>query len=364
MSDIIGNKLKLAIFGSSHEPYVGTSVSGLPAGIKISKNNIKQALTLRKGIDDISIGGKENDDFKLISGEFNGYTSGDCLTIVMPNNNVRSADYDKDILRPSHVDYMANIKYEGYNDYCGDGYFSGRSTAPLVAIGAILRDILLSKNIVIGSFIKQVGEVNDISKEVFKEGLILTRNNPFPVYSLEIKEQMMKQIKQAKLEGGSIGGVLETIIMGIPVGIGEPYFNSIESVLSHLLFSIEGVKGVEFGLGINMPRLRGSKANDEIIYTNGRIETITNNYGGINGGFSSRIPIIVKTAFKPTPPILESQKSVNLKTKENCILQLKERYDACIVHRARFAVESLICLGLMDLITEEYGKQFFLKSEQ
>lgn len=364
MSDVIGNRLKLTIFGSSHGSYVGASISGLPAGVKISKNNINQALTLMKGIDDVSTSGKENDDFKIISGEFNGYTSGNCLTIVIPNNNTRTADYDKDILRPSRVDFTANIKYEGCNDYRGGGHFSGRLTAPLVAIGTILRDILLSKNIVIGSFIKQVGEINDISKEVFKEGLILTRNNPFPVYSSEIKEQMLEQIKQAKLEGGSIGGVLETIIMGVPVGIGEPYFNSVESVLSHLLFSIEGVKGVEFGLGINMPRLRSSKANDEIIYKNGRIETITNNIDGVNYGFSSWMPIIVKTAFKPTPPIPESQKSVDLKTEENYILQSKEIHDACIVHRARFAVESLICFGLMDLMIEEYGKQFFLKSEQ
>ena len=362
MADWTGNNIKLSIFGTSHGPYIGASIDGLPAGIKVNEDNIRKALSLRRPGGRISTARVEQDEFEIISGVFNGYTSGDCLTVIIANSDTRSKDYSELKIkpRPSHADYSANVKYDGFNDYRGGGHFSGRLTAAIVALCAIIRDVLSFKGITVGSHIRSIGEIEDDRLSFKKEELDYLNEQYFAVLNEETKDKMLKLIEEARNSQDSVGGIIETAVLGLPCGIGEPYFDSVESRLASLIFSIGGVKGVEFGSGFDISRMYGHEANDEFAYDNGAVITLTNHNGGINGGITNGMPLVVSTAIKPTPSISRVQRTVNLQTGENCELEIHGRHDPCIVHRARIVVDSLICFGLLDLCISEYGKRWCL----
>ena len=362
MADWTGNNIKLSIFGTSHGPYIGASIDGLPAGIKVNEDSIRKALSLRRPGGRISTARVEQDEFEIISGVFNGYTSGDCLTVIIANSDTRSKDYSELKIkpRPSHADYSANVKYDGFNDYRGGGHFSGRLTAAIVALCAIIRDVLSFKGITVGSHIRSIVEIEDDRLSFKKEELDYLNEQYFAVLNEETKDKMLKLIEEARNSRDSVGGIIETAVLGLPCGIGEPYFDSVESRLASLIFSIGGVKGVEFGSGFDISRMYGHEANDEFAYDNGTVITLTNHNGGINGGITNGMPLVVSTAIKPTPSISRVQRTVNLQTGENCELEIHGRHDPCIVHRARIVVDSLICFGLLDLCISEYGKRWCL----
>ena len=358
MADICGNNIKLSLFGASHGEAIGASIFNLPAGIKVNEDSIKEALALRRPKGLISTSRVEEDKFRIISGVFEGYTSGDALTIIIENTNTRSKDYSelKTKPRPSHADYVASVKYDGHNDYRGGGHFSGRLTAALVAVCAILRDILNQKGIIIASHIKQIGSIKDSEMSYDLKDLEDLNKKYFATFSKEAEEKMMAYIEEARSNQDSVGGIIETVVVNMPIGVGEPYFDSIESTLARLLFSVGGVKGVEFGRGFDFVNLKGSEANDEFYYDGTKVKTKSNNNGGINGGISNGMPILFKTVVKPTPSISKQQSTIDLSTKENTTLVINGRHDPCIVHRVRVVIDSLVAFGLLDLCIEQFGK--------
>lgn len=353
MRNTFGNKLTVTIFGESHGECVGALLDGVPAGIKVDEDFIKSQLSLRRPSGDISTPRAEKDNFSIKSGVFENFTTGAPICIIIENNDTRSKDYSEvcDIARPSHADLTAFYKYEGFNDYRGGGHFSGRLTAAVVAAGAVLLPYLKEKGILVGTHIKSVGDICDRNFGDIASDIKRLNSLDFAVLDGEKAGQMIEKIREVRLEGDSIGGVLETAIIGLPIGVGEPFFDSLESMLSHALFSIPAVKGVEFGAGFDISKMTGSAANDRYFYEDGLLKTKTNNAGGINGGISNGQPIIVRTAMRPTPTISKEQNTVNFKTKQNTVLKGKGRHDPCVVHRARVVADSMVAIVLADMIS-------------
>ena len=355
MSSIIGNNLKISLFGESHGKAIGVVIDGLNSAIKIDFEMIYEELKKRKSIDKISTSRNEADELNILSGFFNGYTTGTPLCITIDNMDVKSKDYNATVIRPSHADYTAQLKYQGFQDYRGGGHFSGRITAALVVAGSICKQILKKKAMDIVSHIKSIKDIEDDNLSELNENLILKLNKDyFPVINASVKGKMIDLISNAKKEGDSVGGVIETCILGVEGGIGEPFFDSIESNLSKLIFSIPGIKGIEFGKGFEITKFFGSEVNDQFYYEN-EIKTKTNNNGGINGGISNGMPIVLRVAVKPTPSISKPQKTINLNTMKEEVLTISGRHDPCIVHRARVVIESMIAIGLVDLHFSRYG---------
>ena len=370
MQSVIGNSIKLSLFGESHGNMIGVVIDGLAPGIKLDTKFIQEQLDKRKPKGKISTQRHEEDDFKIVSGYFNGYTTGTPLCIMIENKAQKSKDYEKtrDLMRPSHADYTAEKKYLGYQDFRGGGHFSGRITAPLVAVGAICIQILREKGIVLGTHILKCKDEEDrnfsLDGEELKKEIEIVNNRYFPVFDDEKEESMKRVIEEAGKNLNSVGGILETAVIGVPSGVGEPYFNSIESVLSHLLFSIPAVKGVEFGAGFSIADMFGSEANDSFYYNeNGEVKTKSNNNGGINGGISNGMPIIIKTAIKPTPSIYKEQESIDISKHENIKFNIEGRHDPAIIHRARVVVDSIVAFGILDLLCMRYGYMFMRKEE-
>ena len=362
MGSVIGENIKLSLFGESHGEGVGVVIDGLPAGIKIDNDFMNFQLVKRKSFNSLSTLRLESDEVVFLSGVFNGYTTGTPLTIFIKNQNVNSSSYEemKDIARPGHADYTANLKYHGFQDYRGGGHFSGRLTAPLVAAGSIALKILEAKGVKIGTRIKSLHNIKDVDLDhkylsdlIDKWNLLL-----FPVTCDNISEKMKEEIIKARENLDSVGGVLETYILPNNLVIGEPYFNSIESKLASYLFSIGGVKGVEFGLGFDFAKKLGSEVSDELVVENESVVAPYNYNGGINGGISNLQPIVVRCAIKPTPSIYKQQNTINFKTNENVSLNIKGRHDPAIIHRARVVVDSLIALAILDLCVTRFGNEW------
>lgn len=364
MKNNFGTNISLTIFGESHGPQIGIVLDGLPAGFEIDEDRILLDLEKRKASGKISTQRHEEDIPVFISGIFNGCTTGTPVTILFQNKDTRSGDYTKtkNRLRPGHADFTAYEKYNGFQDYRGGGHFSGRLTAPVVAAGSICRQILEQKNIKIGSHIEQLYNIKDESfsddiQRLEKE-IDAMNEEKFAVLDHDVKEDMKEAILEAAKEGDSLGGILESAVIGLPAGIGEPFFDSVESILSHLLFSVPAVKGVSFGKGFGFANLKGSQANDAFYY-DGQIKTRTNNNAGINGGITNGMPILIHTVIKPTPSIFKTQESVDYETKESVDLQIQGRHDPCILHRARIVIDSVIAFGILDLwMSKEAGKEF------
>lgn len=380
MGAVLGNKLKLSIFGESHGKGIGIVIDGLPAGIDLDLEYINREMKRRApGGSKFATPRKEKDLYDILSGYFQGKTTGSPLCAVIFNENTKSKDYDKlkTCMRPSHADYTGFIKYDGFNDYRGGGHFSGRITAPLVFAGAIAMQILERyMNIHIGSHIKSIYNVEENEKSLLnineeflgrssgEELLNDLRNMSFPVLD-NLKEEIMKEeILKAKAEGDSVGGVVETAIINAMPALGDPFFDSVESRLSHMLFSIPAIKGVEFGAGFGISKLRGSEANDSYEIRENKVVTKTNNNGGILGGLSNGMPIVFKVAIKPTPSISKKQSTVDISTKENTELIIEGRHDPCIVTRAIPVIESAAAITIFDLILERQGELFWKEISQ
>ncbi len=360
MKNTFGNSITITLFGESHGQQIGAILDGVAPGLEIDEEFIKSQLTLRRPVGSISTQRVEADNFNIVSGIKDGKACGTPITILIENTNTKSKDYgsQREIARPSHADFTAQAKYHGFQDVNGGGHFSGRITAPLVAAGAILIQALNKKGIYIGTHIKACKDVTDREFCDYKADIEYLNKQQFAVLD-NVKENVMKDlINKTRLNGDSVGGILETAIIGVPPGIGEPWFDTIEGVIAHVLFSIPAVKGVEFGTGFNITTGFGSQMNDQLYCENNQTRTSTNHSGGINGGISNGMPIIVRCAVKPTPTIFKEQHTINFKTNENTTLIPSGRHDPCIVHRARVVADSLIALCIADLLSIHYGTDY------
>ena len=361
MKNTFGQSLQTTIFGESHGPYIGVVLDGFAPGIEVNDDFIKEKLDLRRPAGAISTARVEADEYTFASGVFNGKTTGTPLCILIPNTNTRSADYDKAgrVARPGHADYTAMCKYHGFEDYRGGGHFSGRITAAIVAGGAIAMSALEKKGISIGTHIYKLSDLTDREFSDIKNDISALNKKSFAVLDEEVAEKMIKAIEDAAKDADSVGGVLETAITGLPAGVGEPWFDSFESILSHVLFSVPGIKGVQFGAGFDKVCERGSSFNDALRNEDGKVVTATNNNGGINGGITNGMPVIIKCAVKPTPSIYKEQKSINLNTLENSDIAIEGRHDPAIIHRARVVVDSVCALAVYDMLAARFGTDFF-----
>lgn len=357
MSGMWGIKIKISIFGESHGNAIGINIDGLPSGLELNLEDIAYEMRRRApGKSPLSTARSEEDIPEILSGYFNGKTTGTPLCAIIRNTNTRSKDYSllKDVMRPGHADYSGNIRYNGFNDYRGGGHFSGRITAPLVFAGAICKQILKEKGIVVAAHVKSIKDIKDksfLDSDIDLNSVEALKTFELPLIDKSIEENMRKEILEAKEDMDSVGGTIECGVFGINPGVGDPFFDSVESTLAHLLFSVPAVKGVEFGRGFELTNMRGSQANDEIYYEDGKVKTRTNNNGGILGGITNGMPIIFTTAIKPTSSIGKEQKTVNINTKENTILKVEGRHDPCIVQRAIPVIEAVTAIGILELLS-------------
>ena len=361
MKNTFGNNISITIYGESHGPVIGAVLDGIPAGIKVSEDYIRKELEMRQPKSEISTDRKESDLFVIKSGVFRGRTNGNSICIEIPNTNVIDRDYDSlaAIARPGHADYTANIKYFGYQDNRGGGHFSGRLTAALVAAGAICKSALEQKGIFIGTHILRCQEIKDREFKNLDKDINELNEKDFAVLNNSIEQPIKDKILKAKEDGDSVGAILQTAIIGVPAGIGEPYFDSVESELSHALFSIPAIKGIEFGMGFDMVNHFGSEVNDAFIVKDEKIETKTNNNAGINGGITNGMPILFNVVVKPTPSIAKLQDTVNYVTKNNIKACVNGRHDPAIFPRARVVVDCLSAIVITDLLITRFGQEYF-----
>lgn len=357
MKNSMGSSVILTVFGESHGSGIGAILDGMAPGIEVEEDFIRFQLSLRRPVGDISTPRKEQDNFVIESGVFNGKTTGTPICIVIPNENTRSADYGelRAKARPGHADYTAYCKYHGFEDYRGGGHFSGRITAGIVAAGAIAVSALKKKNIYIGTHIKKLAGACDRDFADYSTDIIKLSKAEFAVLDGDAGEKMKSGILNAKSDGDSVGGVLETAVTGLPAGVGEPWFDGVENILSRALFAVPAVKGVEFGGGFALSDMTGSEANDAFNTADGVITTLTNNNGGINGGITNGMPLIFRCAVKPTPTIHKPQQTVDFIKNENVTLTAGGRHDPCIVHRARVVIDSITAIALCDMLCGRFG---------
>ena len=356
MSGMWGSKIKLSIFGESHGNAIGITIDGLPAGFSIDMDKIMMEMARRApGKSSLSTPRKESDIPEILSGYFEGKTTGTPLCAIIRNSNTKSKDYSKlkDVMRPGHADYTGVVRYKGFNDYRGGGHFSGRITAPLVFAGAICKQILEVKGIIVSAHINSIGKIKDCSfleSDISDELLNSFKEKELPLINTKLEDEMRQEILSARSSGDSIGGTIECAILGVSPGIGDPFFDSVESTLAHLMFSVPAVKGIEFGKGFDISKMRGSEANDEYYLENGNIKTKTNNNGGILGGITNGMPIIFNVAIKPTASIFKEQNAVNIVTMEETTLCIEGRHDPCIVQRALPVIEAVAAIGITELM--------------
>lgn len=354
MSSNFGTKLKISVFGESHGRAIGVCIDGFPAGVKIDFDRLQSFLNRRApGNYEFSTTRKEADKLEILSGVLNGCTTGFPITCIIHNSNTRSQDYDnlQSVPRPSHADFTAQVKYNGAADMRGGGHFSGRLTAPICAAGGICLQYLEQKGVFVGSHILSVGRVSDFPFDPVNVGVEDFNTEPFPVNDENAKAMMLEKISQARRAGDSLGGVIECAVVGLDAGIGNPMFDGIENKISQIVFGIPAVKGIEFGNGFGCAELFGSQNNDEFYFDeDGNVKTATNNHGGILGGITSGMPIIFRTAIKPTPSISSRQKSVDLIGRKSTELVIKGRHDPCIVPRAAVCVEAAAAVAICDFI--------------
>lgn len=354
MSSEVGRKIKVSIFGESHGSAIGAVIDNLPSGEFIDFEELLSFTKRRQGGNNpYSTPRKEADVPEILSGIKDGYTTGAPLAFIIKNENTRSSDYKVDIPRPGHADFTAYIKYNGFCDLRGGGHFSGRLTAPLCVVGGILIQILKRYGIDIVSHISSIGniedrKINDICFDKNEQDII--KNADFPVLSKDAGEKMKDYIMAARQDGDSVGGCVECAIYGVPAGVGDPIFEGIENRISSVIFGIGGVRGIEFGAGFSSTLMRGSENNDEFYLEDDTIMTKTNNHGGVLGGITTGMPIIFKTAFKPTPSISKTQNSVSFSKCENTELSTKGRHDPCIAVRAVVCVEAAAAVAIADFV--------------
>lgn len=329
MSNSFGKLFRFTIFGQSHAPAIGVTVEGLPSGFKIDMEKLGAFLARRAPGGKYSTSRKEPDLPEFIAGLADGYTCGAPVTAIIRNTNTRSSDYEymRFIPRPGHADYTAMVKYGQTRDYSGGGQFSGRLTAPLCIAGGIALQLLEEKGISVSAKIESIGGETE-----------------------EVK--MYELIDKVREEGDSIGGIISCLVTGVPAGVGEPMFDGLENRIAQAVFGIPAVKGIEFGAGFEAANMKGSQCNDPFCLKDGKVQTTTNNHGGILGGISSGMPIEFKVAFKPTPSIAKEQRSVDMQSGCETGLSIKGRHDPCIVPRAIPCVEAAAAVAIYDAILE------------
>lgn len=357
MKNTFGTSVAVTLFGESHGAMIGAVLDGLAPGIEVDEAFIESRMALRRSVNALSTTRREADVVRIVSGVVDGHTTGTPITLLIENGDTKSAHYDQlaTLARPGHADFTAFEKYHGFSDTRGGGHFSGRITAGLVAAGAIATLALKKKGICIGTHVAACAGIPDRGFGDIDADVAALHDREFAVLDEAQGEKMKDAIMDAKRDGDSVGGILETAVTGLPTGVGEPWFDTVEGVLAHMLFSIPAVKGVEFGGGFNLPALRGSEANDSFRVEDGRVVTTTNNCGGILGGITNGMPLLFRVAVKPTPSIFKAQDTVNFKTRENATLDLKGRHDPAIVHRARVVVDSAVALVLCDMLAQRFG---------
>lgn len=355
MNNTFGSSLAVTLFGESHGPAVGAVIDGLAPGLAVDGEQIERQLARRRPAGAADTARREPDRFQILSGVFQGKTTGTPLCIVIPNEDARSGDYAYGPARPSHADYAAYCKYHGYEDYRGGGHFSGRVTAALAAVGGILLPALERLGVTVGTHILRCGGAEDRPFEDARSDVALLARRAFPVLDPTAEQAMTAAIRRAAEDADSVGGVTQTAVCGMPPGVGEPWFDSAEGLLSHALFSLGGVKGVEFGKGFSFAELRASGCNDPLGVKDGKIVTLTNCNGGINGGITNGMPIVFQCAVKPTPSIAREQRTVDFRTGEETRLTVRGRHDPAIVRRICPVIDSVTAIVLCDLLTRRYG---------
>ena len=369
MKNTIGSSVAVTLFGESHGPSVGAVIDGLAPGIRIDTGFISSQLELRRPYGKISTPRVEADEFSIVSGVYEGVTTGTPVCIIIPNTSQKSSDYtsSRGPARPGHADYTAFVKYHGHEDYRGGGHFSGRVTAALTAAGAIALTALKGKNITVGTHIARLGGISDRALSgdvnVLNEELMLLNKKRFAVLDDKAAEAMEQAVLRAAEDGDSAGGVLETAVTGLPAGVGEPWFDTMEGVLAHGLFSIPGIKGVQFGGGFDLADARGSEYNDTLYIEDGKVLSRTNNNGGINGGITNGMPVVFRCAVKPTPSVHVEQETVDLLRSEGTVTVTGGRHDPAIIHRARVVVDSVTAIMLCDMLALRYGTDWLSGNE-
>ena len=363
MSDTYGKSVTLTIFGESHGPAVGATVTGLAPGVPVDMEFMRGQMEKRRAKGKISTSRTEADAVRVLSGVYRGAATGTALTLVIENTNTRSGDYTKteELLRPGHADYTAHMKYGGHQDARGGGHFSGRLTAPVVA-ASIFTKLLQTKGVAIATHLAQCAGIDDApfsgDPARLKEQLDALNAADLAVLDPLRARAMTQAIEAAAAEGDSVGGILETVVLGLPAGLGEPFFGSVESTLAGLLFSIPAVKGVEFGAGFAMAGMRGSEANDALRMHAGRTVSTTNHNGGVNGGITNGMPLVFRTVVKPTASIYQVQQTVDWAAKRDATLLIHGRHDPCIAHRARAVQDAVTALAVADLCAQHFGKDW------
>lgn len=358
MSSAIGSIIKTTVFGESHGIAIGAVMDAPPCGYSINEEEILLQLSRRApGQSKTATERKESDTPEFLSGLLNSKTTGAPLAVIIRNSSQHSSDYEslKNTPRPSHADYPASVRFNGFNDIRGGGNFSGRLTAPMVALGSVARQILKANGVTVGGHVLKIGSVCDSKFDpvnVTSEELDDLNKQYFSVIDKNAKQQMTDLIEKKAAEGDSIGGVVEIAVTGLPAGIGSPTSRGIENVISTAVFSVPAVKGIEFGDGFKFAELSGSEANDSMYYDDKTVKCRTNHQGGISGGISNGMPLIIRAALKPTPSIFKEQRTVDLASGKDTVLKIKGRHDPCIVPRALPAIEATICLALLDIYSE------------
>ena len=350
--------MAVTLFGESHGPFIGAVLDGMAPGLPVDEDFIARQLTLRRPFGDISTMRVEPDRFQIVSGVFEGRTAGTPLCILIPNEDARSADYAplRSLARPGHADYTGFVKYHGFADPLGGGHFSGRITAALVAVGAVAITALRGRGIVLGTHLARCGGVEDRAFSIDPAAELAALNGKaFAVLDEEAGNEMQAAIRAAAAAGDSVGGFLETAVCGLPAGVGEPWFDTLEGLLSHALFSVPGVKGVDFGGAFDHADLPGSAYNDAFYMDGGAVKTRSNHNGGINGGVSNGMPLLFRCAVKPTPSVGMAQETVDFRRGENAELTVGGRHDPAILHRARVVVDSVTALTLCDALAQRWG---------
>lgn len=347
----IGTLLRLTLFGSSHGPGVGCVLDGVPAGLEITVEEIQREVDLRRPSMYIGTPRAEADMVEVLAGVNDSRTTGAPVVLFIANRDTDSSKYERfrTVPRPGHADLTARNKYGDSVDLRGGGQFSGRMTAPVVAAGAIAKAMLATAGIQIAAYTQQLGRLVDEEERYLRDVRRTSKENPVRAADPGLALEMVNEIMAAKEEGDSLGGVVRCLAVGLPMGVGEPYFDSLESELAKMLFSIPGVKGVEFGSGFRGAGMRGSENNDQFIIEDGEVRTITNNAGGILGGISNGMPVEIRVAFKPTASISREQKSVDLERMEDTTIKIEGRHDPCIVPRGVIVVEAATALVLADM---------------
>ena len=365
MKNTFGSNLSLTIFGESHGRAIGAVLDGMAAGVPVDEEFLALCMDKRRARGDgLSTPRVEADKIQFLSGVLNGRTTGTAIALMIENQNTRSGDYAKtaDLLRPGHADYTAYAKYHGFQDARGGGHFSGRITAALVAGGGIVLGALKRAGIEIVTHIGRCAGVadtpfalNDPAALAAQAETLLNQSGGFALLDADAEEPMKNAIRGAGSEGDSVGGILETAILGLPAGVGEPYFDSVESEIAHMAFSVPAVKGIEFGTGFGFADQKGSEANDPFRMEGSKVVTATNHNGGLNGGSSNGMPVVFRTVVKPTPSIYKQQDTVDYIARQNAELSIQGRHDPCIVPRAAIVQTCAAALAVGDLLTAKYG---------